>query len=73
MWILRLVPCLIVFSAGFAFLGGAGAVDSSGNVAVGMAGGALVGLFFGLVFGGNLKWRVWDVIFGPEKNNGPDA
>jgi hypothetical protein len=22
--------------------------------------------FFGLVFGGNRKWSMWDYIFGPE-------
>jgi hypothetical protein len=24
-------------------------------------------VFFGCVFGGNHKWRVWDYTFGPEQ------
>jgi hypothetical protein len=64
---LRLVVCLTVFPAGFAFPGGAAAVDSGGNVAVGLVAGALVGVFFGLVFSGyNFKW--FDAAFGPEQD-----
>jgi len=29
--------------------------------------GGLIGVFFGLAFGGNRKWRVWDYLFGPEE------
>lgn len=33
----------------------------------GLTVGAVIGVFFGLVFGGNRKWRVWDYIFGSEQ------
>jgi hypothetical protein len=29
--------------------------------------GGLIGVFVGLAFGGNPKWRVWDYVFGPEE------
>jgi hypothetical protein len=29
--------------------------------------GSAIGVFFGLVFGGNPRWRFWDHIFGPEE------
>jgi hypothetical protein len=29
--------------------------------------GGLIGVFFGLAFGGNHKWKVWDYIFGPAE------
>jgi hypothetical protein len=63
--IVWLVFCLIFFTGGGAFLGGAGAVDSGCNVVVGMTGGALVGVFLGLVFGG-VRGKWLDYFFGPE-------
>jgi hypothetical protein len=57
--ILRLILCLTVIPAGFAFLGVAGAVDGGGNETIGLVVGALVGVFFGLVFSGyNFRWFV---------------
>jgi hydrogenase/urease accessory protein HupE len=31
--------------------------------------GAAFGVFFGLVFGGNPRWRFWDYIWGPAEEN----
>jgi len=39
---------------------------------VGLTVGASIGVFFGLAFGGNPKWRFWDSIFGPEDQNAKD-
>jgi hypothetical protein len=62
---LRLILCLAIFPAALAFLGGSTAHDAKANVTVGMSAGALVGAFFGLVFGGvRAKWL--DKVFGPE-------
>jgi hypothetical protein len=57
---------LVFFTAGGVFLGGASAVDSVGNVVVGITGGALVGVSFGLVFGGVLRGKWLDHVLGPE-------
>jgi hypothetical protein len=38
----------------------------------GLTVGAAIGVFFGLVFGGNHKWRVWD-FFGPEQPGNEDG
>jgi hypothetical protein len=34
--------------------------------------GATIGVFFGLVFGRNHEWRVWDYVFGPEQPSRED-
>jgi hypothetical protein len=47
-------------------LGAFSTLDSGSPFWLGLTVGGLVGFFFGLVFGGNRKWRVWDYIFGPE-------
>jgi hypothetical protein len=66
--LLRLILCLTVIPAGFAFLGGAAAAESGGNLPVGLVAGALVGVFFGLVFSGyNFQW--FDAVFGPEEED----
>jgi hypothetical protein len=50
----------------WALLGAFSTLDSGSPLWLGLTVGGLVGVFFGLVFGGNRKWRVWDYIFGPE-------
>jgi hypothetical protein len=58
--------------AKFAFLCGAGAVDSGGNVTVGLVAGALVGVFFGLIFGG-VRGKWLDAVLGPEEDGEDDV
>jgi hypothetical protein len=66
---LRLILCLTFFPAALAFLGGAAAQDAHANVAVGLSAGALVGIFFGLVFGG-VRGKWLDKVFGPDDDEG---
>jgi hypothetical protein len=63
---LRLLPCLALFGPGFALLGAFSTLDSGMPVWWELMVGGVLGVFFGLVFGGNHKWKVWDHIFGPE-------
>jgi hypothetical protein len=39
---------------------------------VGPDGGAAIGVFFALVFGGNHRRRVWDYNFGPKQPSEED-
>lgn len=63
----KLPLSLAVFAPAWAVLGGFSTLDSGAPTWLGLTLGALIGVFFGLVFGGNHKWRVWDYIFGPEQ------
>lgn len=38
-----------------------------GNLVIEMIVGGCIGLFFGLIFGGNPDWKIWDSIFGPKE------
>lgn len=63
---LKLCLCLLFFVPVCALLGGLSTLDSRVNPWVGLAVGAIVGVFFGLVFGGNSDWKIWDFFFGPK-------
>jgi hypothetical protein len=39
----------------------------------GLTVGAAIGVFFGCVFGGNHKWKIWDSIFGPQDEDENDT
>jgi hypothetical protein len=45
-------------------LGALSTLDSGMPVWWGLTVGSVIGVFFGMVFGGNRKWRVWDYIYG---------
>ena len=64
---LRLALLLALFVPGFALLGALAAHGNGERTPwLGLAAGAAVGVFFGCVFCGDRKWRVWDYLFGPE-------
>jgi hypothetical protein len=67
----RLVLCLAFFGPTMALLGAFSTLDSGSPLWLGTTVGGLVGVFFGLVFGWNRKWRAWDYIFGPEDPHQP--
>jgi hypothetical protein len=60
----RLALSLALFTPAFAFFGFAAAHDSGGRLWIGTIVGGLVGVFFGLVFGG-AKGRWLDVFYPP--------
>jgi hypothetical protein len=67
----RLVVSLLIMVPGWALLGGFARLDveQPTNVLPGIAIGAIVGVFFGLVFGGaNGRWL--DFIYGPAAPGG---
>ncbi len=64
---LRLTLSLAVFLPGFALLGTFAAWDSFFTVWGGALIGGVVGVFFGLTFGGLLPRRVADWCFGLEQ------
>src|SRR5947209_4679823 len=66
---LRLVLSLAVMVPAWALLGGFTRLDSPGpgGGVGGMVVGGAIGVFFGLVFGGNPRWGVWDYLFGPAE------
>jgi hypothetical protein len=65
---LRLPQLLALFVPGFALLGALAAYDNGERMPwLGLAAGAVVGVLFGCVFGGDRKWRLWDYLFGPEQ------
>jgi ABC-type uncharacterized transport system permease subunit len=57
---------LLVFIPAFAMMGAASALDTDGRLWVGLAAGTIIGMFFGLVFGG-VCGRLVDAMFGPEE------
>ena len=63
----KLPLSLAVFVPAWAVLGAFSTLDSRMPTWRGLTVGAVIGAFFGPVFGGNRKWRVWDQIFGPEQ------
>jgi hypothetical protein len=69
---LKLTIALLVFVPAWTILGGLSPFDSGLPLWWGLSIGASIGLFFGFVFGGNHKWRVWDYIYGPEDPNWKD-
>ena len=61
---LRLILCLLIFIPGCSLLAGMASVHTGSNLAIQMILGGIVGLFFGLVFGGaEGKWL--DCIYPP--------
>jgi hypothetical protein len=68
----KLPPSLAVFTPAWAVLGAFSTLDGHMPPWRGLTVVALIGVFFGLVFGGNHKWRVWDYIFGPEQPSEED-
>jgi len=66
----RLIIFLLIFIPGCALLAGMGSVHTGSNLAIQMTIGGIIGLFFGLVYGGaEGKWL--DGIYPPatEKEN----
>src|SRR5262245_59628573 len=41
-------------------------LNSGGPFWLGVTVGGLVGVFFGLMFGGDHRWKMWDYVFGPK-------
>jgi hypothetical protein len=41
--------------------------DSGFPAAPGLLAGTALGVFFGLAFGGTMRWRVWDYLFEPAR------
>ena len=67
---LRLALTLMIMVPGWALLGGFAPQYSERptNVLLGIAVGAIVGVFFGLVFGGaNGRWL--DFVYGPRRHD----
>jgi hypothetical protein len=62
----RLVVWLALSVPAFALLGAFSALNSGGPPWLGVAAGVLVGVFFGLVFSGDPRWKAWDYFFGPK-------
>jgi hypothetical protein len=67
MKVLRLAPSLLVCVPGCALLGATAAADSRFSPWGGAVVGGLLGLFFGLAFGGALPRGVADYVFGSEE------
>ena len=67
---LRLLAALVVMVPAWSLLGAFATLDSGASPYVGLVGGGLVGVFFGLAFGG-AKGRWLDVAYGPEATD-PD-
>jgi hypothetical protein len=63
----KLPLSLAVFVPAWAVLGGFSTLDSGAPTWRGLTVGAVIGVFFGLVFDGNHRWQVWDYTFGPER------
>ena len=63
---------LAVFVPAWAVLGAFSTLDSRMPTWWGLTVGAVIGAFYGPVFGGNRKWRVWDQIFDPEQPSKED-
>jgi hypothetical protein len=63
----KLPLSLAVFVPALALLGGFLTLDTGEPTWWGLTVGAAIGVFFGFVFGGNSKWKVWDYIYGPAQ------
>jgi len=66
MKILRLVVSLMFFVPAMALLGAFASLDGQTALWPGLLVGGLVGVFFGLVFGG-ARGRWLDYVYGPEE------
>jgi hypothetical protein len=69
---LRLLLSLALFVPAFSALGGFASLDGGASPYFGFIAGGLVGTFFGLIFGGDPRWRLWDSLFGPRETLAPD-
>ncbi len=67
---LRLVLALLIMIPAWVILGALVTYDSGAPPWWGLTVGAVVGCFFGMAFGGNRRWRIWDSLFGPEDEEG---
>jgi len=66
-----LILCLLLFIPGCAILAGMGSVHTGSNLAIQMIIGGIIGLFFGLVYGGaEGKWL--DCIYPPATGEEED-
>ena len=67
----RLIIFLLIFIPGCALLAGMGSVHTGSNLAIQMTIGGIIGLFFGLVYGGaEGKWL--DCIYPPTTEDEDD-
>ena len=65
---LWLALMLLLFVQGFTLLGALAASDHGERPPwLGLGAGAVVGVLFGCVFGGDRRWCLWDDLFGPEQ------
>jgi hypothetical protein len=69
---LKLALALVVLVPAWAVLGAYVALDSGSSPYVGLAVGGLVEATFGLMMGGDPRWRVWDSVFGPPEHSGEE-
>jgi hypothetical protein len=63
---LRLVLSLLICVPAFAMLGAKLMANKGHAPLPGLILGVVAGAFFGLMFGGNRKWKVWKWLFGSE-------
>jgi hypothetical protein len=65
---LLLALLLALFVPGFALLGALAAYGNGERTPwLGLGAGAVAGVLFGCVFGGNPKWSIWEYLLGPEQ------
>jgi hypothetical protein len=68
---IRLILCLLIFIPGCSLLAGMNSVHIGSNLTIQMILGAIIGLFFGLVYGGaEGKWL--DCIYPPAPDEEDD-
>jgi hypothetical protein len=63
----KLMVSLLLMVPAWSVIGGLATYDSHGWIWLGLAVGALVGVFFGLVLGGGLPSRWADLLYGPDE------
>ena len=66
---IKLVAMLLVMVPAWAMLGALATFNSLANEWTELAVGASVGVFFGLAFGGDHRWKIWDHLFGTEQTD----